>query len=114
MGKDLTRPQKQKIWARDRYTCFYCGTKVIEWTGLEKDMGNVATVDHIEPRNDGGGNEESNRITACFHCNCQKGIGNLEDYRWCQAQRSEAGKMRHAVEKFATQHGLPLDRTLQE
>ena len=52
------------IYARDRYTCQYCGDK--------KPIAEL-TYDHVLPRALGGKTEWSNIVTACQDCNLRKG-----------------------------------------
>jgi hypothetical protein len=53
---------KANIYARDRRTCVYCGTK---WCSM--------TIDHVIPRSRGGLSTYDNMVTACKKCNCRKG-----------------------------------------
>ena len=48
------------IFARDAFTCQYCGRRPPEV---------VLELDHIYPRAKGGGDEVINLITACWDCN---------------------------------------------
>ena len=52
------------IYARDHYTCQYCGEKrrIVE-----------LTYDHVIPRSRGGRTEWTNIVTACQDCNLRKG-----------------------------------------
>lgn len=52
-----------KILSRDKFTCQYCGSSAPEV---------VLEVDHIIPKSKGGGNEETNLVTACKKCNLGK------------------------------------------
>lgn len=74
-------PQKFKrsvtntfLFARDRYTCQYCGRH-------DSDLGRNEglTRDHIHPQSKGGGNTWENVVTACSRCNHKKGDRSLED-----------------------------------
>jgi hypothetical protein len=49
-----------EIFARDAFTCQYCGRKPPEI---------ILEIDHIEPRCHGGTNETINLVSACFDCN---------------------------------------------
>lgn len=49
-----------KIFARDNFTCVYCGRKPPEAT---------LVIDHIQPVVDGGKTVPDNLTTACFECN---------------------------------------------
>ncbi len=53
---------RRSIFARDNYTCQYCGT-----TG--KDL----TIDHVIPKRLGGGMAWENLVTCCRKCNTRKG-----------------------------------------
>ena len=53
------------ILERDNFTCQYCGKKPPEV---------ILEVDHIKPRKNGGGDDSTNLITACFNCNRGKNI----------------------------------------
>lgn len=51
------------IYLRDELTCVWCGRT--------HDEGITLTIDHIENRSTGGGNEWDNLVTACWRCNSQ-------------------------------------------
>lgn len=74
---------KKKIWARDNYTCTYCGLNMrdfyIAWQNKEiKRKTALLTVDHIVPRQAKIPKDwsEENLTTACFKCNQKKGGRN--------------------------------------
>lgn len=54
-----------QILERDQFRCRYCGAEASETVKLQ--------VDHVYPRSQGGTNEESNLVTACWDCNSGKG-----------------------------------------
>ena len=56
------------LFARDDYTCQYCGTHRSELRGRE-----FLTRDHILPLSRGGENVWENVVTACSRCNNRKG-----------------------------------------
>ena len=65
------RPTKRRIkfsrvniYARDRYTCQYCGEK--------KRIADL-TFDHVLPRQAGGKTTWENIVTCCQPCNLKKG-----------------------------------------
>ena len=62
--KQPVKFSRVNIYARDRYTCQYCGEK--------KPIGEL-TYDHVVPRALGGKTEWSNIVTACQDCNLRKG-----------------------------------------
>jgi 5-methylcytosine-specific restriction endonuclease McrA len=52
---------RRAVFARDRWTCQYCGSR-----------GNL-TVDHVLPRSKGGPSSWENIVTSCAPCNRRKG-----------------------------------------
>src|SRR3954451_10882587 len=52
---------RRAVFARDRWTCQYCGSR-----------GNL-TVDHVVPRSKGGASNWENIVTSCAPCNRRKG-----------------------------------------
>lgn len=53
---------RKSIFARDHYSCQYCGTH------------NVAlTIDHVVPKERGGGTDWLNLVCSCTACNNRKG-----------------------------------------
>ena len=58
---------RQNIYARDQYTCQYCGSR-----------DNI-TIDHVKPQRRGGEWTWDNLVTCCFKCNNKKGDKLLED-----------------------------------
>lgn len=56
------------LFARDDYTCQYCGRRKSELRGRQ-----FLTRDHIVPVSRGGGNGWDNVVTSCSTCNNRKG-----------------------------------------
>jgi 5-methylcytosine-specific restriction endonuclease McrA len=56
------------LFARDRYSCQYCGRHRSELRGRQ-----FLTRDHIVPTSRGGGNGWDNVVTSCSPCNNRKG-----------------------------------------
>jgi|SRR5690606_497971 len=56
------------LFARDRYTCQYCGRHQSELRGRA-----FLTRDHVLPLSRGGSNTWDNVLTACSPCNNRKG-----------------------------------------
>lgn len=56
------------LFARDTYTCQYCGRHRSELRGRQ-----FLTRDHILPISRGGGNTWDNVVTSCSPCNNRKG-----------------------------------------
>jgi len=56
------------LFARDRYSCQYCGRHRTELRGRE-----FLTRDHVVPVSRGGANDWGNVVAACSPCNNRKG-----------------------------------------
>ena len=57
----IWREIRERIFARDDYTCQYCGKRGVK---LE--------CDHVHPVSKGGSHDDENLKTACFDCNRSK------------------------------------------
>ncbi|MBN2025820.1 MAG: HNH endonuclease [Actinobacteria bacterium] len=55
------------LFARDRYTCQYCGRHYSEFK-----KGECLTIEHVKPKSRGGLTEWENVVTACNACNARK------------------------------------------
>lgn len=53
------------IFKRDDFRCVYCGDSPV-------DTKTELHVDHVFPRNSGGGNDLYNLVTSCQRCNLEK------------------------------------------
>jgi Fe2+ or Zn2+ uptake regulation protein len=60
-----------KIFERDNYQCHYCKKQLTRFT---------VTLDHIQPVSQGGDNSYNNLITACLHCNSERGNRPIMDF----------------------------------
>lgn len=74
-----------KLLKRDgELKCAYCGRNDLILGGNMKynnKINNLATIDHIVPRCEGGGLcEEENCAVACKDCNCKKGSKQLKEF----------------------------------
>jgi len=56
------RITRRAVFARDRWTCQYCGT-----------VRTTLTVDHVIPRSKGGRSSWDNIVASCAPCNRRKG-----------------------------------------
>jgi hypothetical protein len=59
------------VFARDKFTCTYCGRNIIEEPGVGLE------IEHVLPRSYGGKNTFYNLTTACHRCNTDKACGVL-------------------------------------
>ena len=62
----------QELFLRDAHLCLYCGKKYHH---------QLLTRDHVIPLSKGGHDRWSNVVTACRHCNIQKGNRNPDKAR---------------------------------
>ncbi|MDE3077755.1 MAG: HNH endonuclease, partial [Chloroflexota bacterium] len=68
LGHQIKRPRpavkltRREVFARDNYTCQYCGQRSRE-----------LTVDHVLPKHRGGRHAWDNLVSACKSCNHHKG-----------------------------------------
>jgi 5-methylcytosine-specific restriction endonuclease McrA len=53
---------RKSVFARDRYTCQYCGAHNVP-----------LTIDHVVPKERGGGTDWVNLVCCCTACNNKKG-----------------------------------------
>ena len=60
------RVSRRSIFARDNYSCQYCGQTA-------RDL----TIDHVVPRRLGGGATWENLVCCCRRCNAKKGDKSL-------------------------------------
>ena len=61
---DDSAPTRRNVFKRDNWTCQYCGYH-------SKDAKKL-TIDHVHPRDKGGGTQWTNLVTACPTCNGKK------------------------------------------
>jgi HNH endonuclease len=60
-----------KVFERDSYKCNYCSKQLTRFS---------ATLDHIQPVSKGGDNSLENLVTACLHCNSERGNKPVMEY----------------------------------
>lgn len=70
---------RRAVFARDRWTCQYCG----------HERGNL-TVDHVIPRSKGGTSTWNNIVTCCAPCNRRKGDRLPAQARMTPARKPKA------------------------
>lgn len=69
-NKPVSKRTRFEVFKRDGFVCQYCG---------DHPPAVVLHLDHINPRKNGGGNDESNLLTSCDACNLGKGAKLLSD-----------------------------------
>lgn len=71
--------------------CFYCGFPVISATKRDWVLINqkrTYAADHKNPVKRGGGDEDANKVCACWRCNSQKGALTVDEYRLVRRLRT--------------------------
>jgi 5-methylcytosine-specific restriction endonuclease McrA len=77
------------VFARDGGRCAYCGVAVRpRQPGLHR-APDLATLDHLHPRSQGGRTCEENLVLACQACNNARGVMEAEAFRALVRQRGE-------------------------
>lgn len=71
----IRKDKRLAIYLRDGMACCYCGSVL--------EDGITLTLEHIQPRSEGGTNHESNLVTACRKCNSSR--GNRDQAAFCEA-----------------------------
>ena len=65
--------QRIKIYQRDEFKCYRCGTQVANGRRRKRKGLQLATLDHFIPKSKGGSDDPSNLLTCCLGCNNSKG-----------------------------------------
>lgn len=74
-SKWIRRNRRLAIYCRDGYRCVWCGTPVSLHNGPAQDGGGpyeLATLDHVRPREYSGSNKTENLVTCCAACNAKR------------------------------------------
>lgn len=118
-SKWIRRLKRLRIYARDGWKCVWCGCDVYSpgksphgpafnpagypkaQFRSETDPLRMATLDHVLPREHGGGNEAGNLITACLTCNEER--GTLSPLQFAYTMQRREAKQR--VTGFLTDGG---------
>jgi 5-methylcytosine-specific restriction protein A len=64
---------RAQVWAKTQGHCWYCGKLMNPW--------NDCTIDHMDPKKQGGNDALGNLIPACKSCNSRKSAKTVEEYR---------------------------------
>lgn len=68
---------RARIFARDDYTCRYCGARGVD-----------LQCDHVIPVTRAGSNDDSNLVTSCRPCNAAKRDKIVSIEEWSRARRA--------------------------
>lgn len=72
--KWIAKKRRFAIYARDEWKCLYCG-KNLKWAKRGQ-----RTLDHLQPRSQGGTNENSNLVTSCQACNYSRASRSWREF----------------------------------
>jgi len=84
---------RKNIILRDNHTCQYCGTK----TG-------PLTIDHVIPKERGGGDLWDNLVAACPACNRRKGNRTPEEANMPLRKKPVRPNRIHYFQQFVNEH----------
>lgn len=105
-GSKWIRPEKRHaIYERDGYKCCYCGRHA-----EAADAHAVLTLDHVTPRELGGGHEAGNLVTACLTCNSAR--RDLPMARWIRHLASNGADVTGMAGRVRRQTSRPVTRTM--
>ena len=93
----IRRERRAALYARDGWACVYCGRGPRDRRATHQDAV-VLSLDHLTPRIENGGNENSNLVTSCKACNSSR-----QDRPW---REFAPGGAQERIEYLIT---LPVD-----
>ena len=71
----------EDVFARDGGCCAYCGVVTRRLAKGLSRAPDLATLDHVIPRSQGGPLSRENLVLACQACNNQRGVMDAETFR---------------------------------
>ncbi len=98
LPKQEVKLNRRNIFARDRNTCQYCGTR---------SSTSELSLDHVLPRSRGGNSSWANLVCCCVRCNAKKGGRTPEQAHMALIQkpvkprRNPAISLRLGSDKYA-------------
>lgn len=93
-SKWIRKDRRLAIYLRDGFTCQYCGVDLHHASPFD------VTLDHLDPRSNGGGHETRNLVTACRSCNSSR-----QDKPW--REYATGG----AIDRIVVQRELSIKET---
>jgi hypothetical protein len=88
----MRQDQREALRRRFRFRCGYCGV-------AERDVGAELTVDHFQPRSQGGVDEPDNWVYCCHPCNEFKGDYWQPDSSQCLLHPVRDDVAAHVIEQ---------------
>lgn len=83
MSGQFSASKKLRIFNKTKGHCAYCGLRL---------EAACFSIDHLQPRALGGGNENDNLLPVCASCNSSKGKKTLEQFRLFYSAKKVVGK----------------------
>lgn len=93
--KSLSKTLRFEIFKRDGFVCQYCGAH---------PPAVVLEIDHINPKIEGGLDDQGNLVTSCFNCNRGKGRRKLSNIP--QSLSDQAGQIADREEQLRGYHEI--------
>jgi hypothetical protein len=90
-GPEVGKKVRFEVFKRDNFKCQYCGKG-------SPDV--ILHLDHIKPKDAGGGNDIPNLITSCQDCNLGKGARLLDDKTVVAKQREQLEELQERREQL--------------
>ncbi len=72
--KRVNKVRRLAVYIRDGFACQCCGRD------LRDMMACCVTLDHLDPRSEGGNNDGNNLVTLCWECNTGRGARPWRDF----------------------------------
>jgi len=95
-GQWIRADKRLAIYLRDRFACIYCLRDL-----HDADPADI-TLDHVTPKSDGGTNSETNLVTCCRHCNCQRQDKPLARFCGKETRAHIRRNTRRSLKKYRT------------
>lgn len=95
-GQWIRADKRLAIYLRDRFTCLYCLADL-----HDADPADI-TLDHVRTKSDGGSNHESNLITSCRHCNCERQDKPLARFAGRETRAHIRRNTRRSLKRYRT------------
>lgn len=89
--KSISKKLRFEVFKRDKFKCIYCGASA---------PGVVLQVDHIDPVDNGGGNNILNLATSCFDCNSGKSNRTLDNHSTLIKQKNQLDELQERKDQI--------------
>ena len=98
----MSLDQRAQVWAKTHGRCWYCGKQCNPWYDF--------TIDHMDPRKQGGDNELPNLVPCCKACNSRKNAKTVNEFReYLQGKGQHTFWFEHAAISFGEAHEAEIE-----